>query len=51
MISPLHITAEGTKTSKFVNNSHRFSLYFDVWKFGADGRDWKATSTTGNDVF
>ena len=36
----LAITAAGTKTSKFVNNSDQFSSYFDVWKwiFGADGR-------------
>ena len=45
-LNDLAITAAGTNTSKFVNNSERFSSYYLVLMKGTK----KATSTTGYDV-
>ena len=36
MLNDFAITAVGTKTSKFVNDSDRLSSCFDLWKFIAD---------------
>ena len=32
-------------------NSFKLVNFVFVWKLGAKGRDWKATSSAGNDFF